>query len=136
MARARAFAVLVNLADQVRGYAHVEAAAIAVRHDVDPAALSRAEVIDGCGEEEKRGPVSSTGRRLGFSGGMSAPVVRVLDPFSYTREICLNLRDEEPPPSQAYQRSFAHANEAKQKAVPAENVSPVALSAQPIQNKA
>ena len=64
--RAGAFAVLVDAADDVGGYADVEATAIAVRHDVDPAAFSHRWIMRGRCGEEKRGPASSTGRRSGL----------------------------------------------------------------------
>ena len=57
------FAVLVNATDQVCGYADIQTAAVAVRHDVNPAAFLHRWVMVERRAEGKRDPVSSTGRR-------------------------------------------------------------------------
>ena len=64
MDRPGAFPVLIDTADKVGGHSDIQAATIAVRHDVDPAAFMHRWVMLGRLGEEKRVPVSSTGRRL------------------------------------------------------------------------
>jgi hypothetical protein len=61
MARTRALAVLIYPRERICGNTDIHSAAIAVCHDVDPAAVLHRQSIAAAAEEEKPSPVSSTG---------------------------------------------------------------------------